>query len=698
MAYRIGVDIGGTFTDFALFDEAARRFAIHKQLTTPDDPSRAVLEGVTTLLDRASVAPGDVAAVVHGTTLVTNALIERKGAKTGMLVTEGFRSAVDIAGEHRYDLFDLRLRFPEPIVPRALRREIPERVHYSGAVRRPLACDRVLQAAAELVGQGIESLAICFLHSYVNPAHEAAAAAAVRAAHPALYVCTSSEVSPHIREYERWTTASVNAYSQPMVDRYLGRLEDGLAGLGIRGTLYIMGSNGGSLTTDAARRFPVRMLESGPAAGVLMSARHGGALGLDRLLSFDMGGTTAKGSLVEAAEPLRRYQLEVARMHEFKRGSGLPLRIPAIDMIEIGAGGGSIAGVDERGVVQVGPESAGAMPGPACYGRGGSRATLTDASLVLGYLDAGFFLGGDMALDRAAAERAVLADVGRPLGMTAGQAAWGIHETINESVARAFRVHATERGFDYRRSAMVAFGGSGPVNALRIARKLKIPRVVLPVGAGVMSAFGLLASPLSFEIVRSEPVFLSRLDGPALDRMLAPLIEETASYLRAGGTAERDIRLLRRLDMRYFGQGYEVEVALPDGVGGAALLQRLPALFAEAYERVFALSFLKEELEIVNWKVEARGPMPDFGERFELAGMTPRAEARKGGRMAWSAAAAGMVEHAVYDRYALQPGDAVAGPALIEENESTCVLGAGDRVTVDQRNNLVADLAEEQPA
>ena len=407
-----------------------------------------------------------------------------------------------------------------------------------------------------------------------------------------------------------------------------------------------------------------------------------------------MGGTTAKGSLVAAAEPLRRYHLEVARVHEFKRGSGLPLRIPAIDMIEIGAGGGSIAGVDTRGVVQVGPQSAGADPGPACYGRGGTRATLTDANLVLGFLDAGFFLGGDMRLDRDAAAAAIDRDVGQPLGMSTGAAAWGIHETINESVARAFRVHASERGFDYRRSAMVAFGGSGPVNAMRIARKLKIPRVILPVGAGVMSAFGLLASPRSFEIVRSDRVFLDRLDAAGLESRLAPLVDETSGYLRAAGTADADIRILRRLDMRYVGQGYEVEVALPEDLAGDALIARLPELFAAAYAEVFSMSFLQEKLEIVNWKVEARGPLPDLGERYELAGLDPGGTALKGARMAWSPEAGDYVEHPVYDRYALKPGDTVAGPAMIEENESTCVLGAGDRVTVDERYNLVARIGD----
>jgi len=698
MAYRVGVDIGGTFTDFALFDPGGRRFVVHKQLTTPEDPSLAVVDGVARLLAKGGVAVADVDTLAHGTTLVTNALIERKGARTGMLVTRGFLSVLDIGTEHRYDLFDLRLRFPEPVAPRRLRREVDERVHYTGRVRRPVDVAAAVAAARELVEEErIEALALCFLHSYAEPAHEAQVAAAVRQAFPGLYVSSSSEVFPFMREYERWTTTAVNAYTQPLVDRYVAHLEQGLERLGFRGTLSIMASNGGSMTPDAARRFPVRMLESGPAAGVLMSAVHGRALGLEHLLSFDMGGTTAKGSLIEHAEPLRRYRLEVARVHEFKRGSGLPLGIPAIDMIEIGAGGGSIAQVDERGVIQVGPESAGARPGPVCYGRGGERPTLTDANLALGYLDAGFFLGGEMPLDREAAERAIARHVAAPLDLPVDRAAWGIHEVINEAVARAFRVHASERGFDYRRCAMVAFGGSGPVNAFRIARKLKIPRVVLPVGAGVMSAFGLLASPRSFEIVRSDRVFLDRLSPEGLAERFRPLVEETSAYLRAAGEKAGDIRIVRRLDMRYTGQGYEVEVALPE-LDEAALLERLPRLFEEAYEKVFAMSFLEERMEVVNWKVEARGPLPELGDGFVLDAVSPGASARKGTRRAWFPEAGAYADTPVYDRYALKPGDSVAGPALIEENESTCVLGHGDRVTVDARLNLVGEIAVEGEA
>lgn len=694
MGYRLGVDIGGTFTDFALFDDDAGRMAVHKQLTTPRDPSKAVLEGTGRLLSREDVGIAAVTTVVHGTTLVTNSVIERKGAITGALVTRGHADVFDIALERRYDLYDLRLQFPAPLVPRALRRELSERLRYDGTAMRPLDDAEVRTALAELVADGVEAVAVCLMHSYADPTHEQRVKALAAAEFPGLYVSVSSEVSPFMREYERWNTAAMNAYTQPMFDRYLARLEEGFRSLGFAGNLYIMTSNGGTVTLATARRFPVRAMESGPAAGALMSAFHGRRLGLPNLLSFDMGGTTAKGALVRDGVPLKKYEMEVARIHGFRQGSGLPMRVPVIDMIEIGSGGGSLAGADERQVIRVGPQSAGADPGPACYGRGGTGASLTDANLVLGYLDPNFFLGGEMALDVPAAEAAIARRVGEPLHLEPLRAAWGIHETINEDVARAFRIHASERGFDYRGCSMVAFGGSGPLHALRIARKLKIPSVIFPVGAGVMSAFGLLVSPLSFEIVKSDRVRLSELTPEGLADRFRPLVAETSALLRQAGTAEADIRILRRLDMRYLGQGYEVEVVLPGDLDGAELLSRLPALFVRAYETVFAMSFLDEPLEVVNWKVEAVGPAP--GLRDERPPGRGSSEARKGTRRAFFPELDRYVDCPVYSRYALRPGDSLTGPAVVEENESTCVIGVGDRVEVDPHFNLIARIRHEE--
>ena len=697
MSYRIGVDIGGTFTDFALFDEAGGRMAVHKQLTTPADPSQAVLQGVSILLEQNAVAIDRIESLSHGTTLVTNAVIERKGAVTGMLVTAGFRDILDMGLEQRYDLFDLRLTFPEPLVPRNRRREVTERMRYDGEVMTELDLDGARSAVADLVdNDGIETLAICFLHSYANSVHEAAVAEVAAEAYPNLYISRSAEIFPNMREFERWTTTTMNAYTQPMFDRYLAGLETGLETLGFKGRIFIMTSSGGSLVPEAARRFPVRALESGPAAGALMSAHHGRTLDLPDLLSFDMGGTTAKGALVRNFVPLKKFDLEVARVHDFKRGSGLPVKLPVIDMIEIGAGGGSLAEVDERGLIRVGPESAGADPGPACYGLGGERATLTDANIVLGYLDPGFFLGGDMSLDVGASEAAIRKHVAEPLGLDLARAAWGIHEIINEDVARAFRIHASERGFDYRSSSMVAFGGSGPVHALAIARKLKIPRVIFPIGAGVMSALGLLVSPLSFELARSNRVFVEDLEAAGFADLFEPLIQEATGFLHRAGLVDNAIQITHRLDMRYQGQGYEIEVTLPDD-DLAGHFGQLDNLFREKYAEVFSETFLDEPLEIVNWKVEAVGPEATLSEGYGIAGHEYPGgggvtDAQKGTRRAYFADVE--AECAVYDRYALPVGAVIEGPAMVEERESTCVIGPGDRTVVDPQLNLVAELSE----
>ncbi len=688
--YRIGVDIGGTFTDFALSSATGGRMAIHKRLTTPHDPSEAVLAGVATLIADNRVDIGDISDIVHGTTLVTNAVIERRGAVTGMLVTAGFGDIMDMGPERRYDLFDLRIKYPPPLVPRRLRIEVVERVRYDGSIEQPLDEAAVRAAAQKFRALGVEAVAVCFLHSYLNPEPEARAAAILREAAPEITVSTSADVFPNMREFERWTTTTLNAFTQPMFDRYVKRLEDGLTGAGFKGRLYIMGSSGGTLTTDAARRYPVRALESGPAAGALMSAHHGRALELPNLLSFDMGGTTAKGALVKDGQAVKKYFMEVARVHEFRQGSGLPVRIPVIDMIEIGAGGGSIAEVDARGLLRVGPRSAGAMPGPACYSQGGTKPTLTDANLVLGYLDANFFLGGKMKLDKTAAENAIAEHVGKPLKLETLRAAWGIHDIICEDVARAFRIHATERGFDYRNSSMVAFGGSGPLHALSVARKLKIPRVILPVGAGVMSALGLLVSPLAFEVARSRRIHVADIDAADFASTFAALQNEASGYLKRAGVPDSDIRIVRHLDMRYQGQGHEIEITLPATNDVAATFADLGELFGSAYEKTYGLR-LDEPTEIVNWKIEAVAPTPSIAEGH--GGTTAAARAQKGTRQAYDPAVNGLAAWPVYDRYALAPGAVVKGPALIEEHESTCVIGAGDSVTVDSHFNLIAELS-----
>mgnify|MGYP002725596045 CR=1 FL=1 len=681
MAYRLGIDIGGTFTDFALFDEDGGTFAIHKQLTTPDDPSRAVLEGTATLLARHSLDLSTVMEIVHGTTLVTNAVIERKGARTGLLTTRGFRDILDMRQEKRYDVFDLRLVFPDPLVPRRLRREVDERCHYDGTVEVPLDLDGARATLRDLVeAQGIGSLAICLLHGYANPAHERALGEMAAAAYPDLNISLSSEVCPEWREFERFTTTCINAFTQPMFDQYLRRLQAGLVELGFSGQLFVMSSSGGTLTPETARRFPARVIESGPAAGAQMSAFHGRALNRPELLSFDMGGTTAKGALIRGGAAIKVYHQEIARVHDFKAGSGLPVKSPVIDMIEIGAGGGSIAQLDVRGTIQVGPQSAGADPGPACYGLGGSAATLTDANLVLGYLDPDFFLGGEMSLDKAASEQVIDDNVAAPLELSLARAAWGIHEIVDEDVARAFRIHASERGFDYRGSAMIAFGGSGPAHAMGVARKLGIPTVIFPAAAGVMSALGLLASPLTFEVARTRQVFVDDLTAEDFAAALAALEEQARAPLAA---TEAKLNISRRLDMRYHGQGHEIEVTLPTG----AKIEALPEIFRAHYTAIHGAALLDAPLAITTWKVEASAAPP------ELATASPGTQdstAPKGERQAYFGE--DYTATPVYDRYGLGVGAVIEGPALIEERESTVVIGPGDRVEVDQHGNLVAEL------
>jgi len=693
MAYKLAVDIGGTFTDFALVDEDGKEVAIYKQLTTPHDPSACVLEGAQRLLGEQGVSFSQVKTITHGTTLVTNAVIERKGARAAMLTTRGFRDILDIANERRYDLFDLRLVFPQPLVPRSLRLEVTERISYTGEILQTLDMEHVSRLLGELNEKHrIESLAICLLHSYINNEHEQRIKAFIRENFSGIYVSASADVFPFMREYDRFTTTTVNAYVQPVVDRYLERLEKGFEEKGFGGKLFIMTSSGGVVTPGTARRFPVRMLESGPAAGVLMSAYVGGKLNLPNMLSYDMGGTTAKGCLIREGAPRKEYQMEVARVHEFKQGSGLPLKTPVIDMIEIGAGGGSIAEVDERGLIKVGPRSAGADPGPACYGLDGNQPTLTDANLVLGYLDPDFFVGGRMTLNLEASQRVIMENIAIPLDLGLVEAAWGIHEIINEDCARAFRIHASERGVDYRNCSMVAFGGSGPVHALRISRKLKIPRVLFPFGAGVFSAFGLLVSPLSFDSIRSHRIFYDELTPELLSEIFQPLVVEASGFLRQAGLEDDDIHIVRRLDMRYLGQGFEIEVALPGSPDPRELIPGIQDLFVTEYKKKYAVSLIEEPLEIVNWKVESTGRPPEVGGEYRPDEISASEKTLKGHRRVYFPEVQDYLDSPVYDRYALQPGTQLEGPAVVEEEESTCIIGVGDTVTVDAHYNLVAEI------
>ncbi len=679
---RLGFDIGGTFTDFVLSDPATGALRLHKRLTTPDDPAVGALAGLRHIVAEAGAAFTDVADIVHGTTLVTNAVIERRGARLGLITTAGFRDVLEAGTEQRYDIYDLFLRFPAPLVPRHRRLEVTERIDRDGRVLTPLDREGVRQAARALQADGVQAVAICFLHAYREPKHEQEAAAIVAAELPGIAVSVSSAVVAEIGEYARCVTTCANAYVQPLMATYLHRLEQELRHAGFGGALRLMHSAGGLLSVAAARELPIRLLESGPAGGARAAALLGARAGHADLLAFDMGGTTAKACLIEDGQAQVAPMLEAGREQRFKKGSGLPIKAATVDMIEIGAGGGSIAAIDEVGLLRVGPHSAGAAPGPACYGQGGSQPTVTDANLVLGYYDPAFFLGGTMALDAAAA-RAALARVADPLGLSVEQAAWGIHKVVVESMADAARVYLVERGRDPRRYAMVGFGGAGPAHAAEVARALGMAEVMVPPASGAASALGFLAAPLSASRVRSLPMRLAPgLDLAAVEAALQALEAEARAELASGGVTS-GVTVQRMADMRLVGQMHEIAVELP-----AAALTRdsLPALtraFTTAYTARYAALQPGGAVEAVNLRVTLTGPIPSVS--LSEQGASGGA-ARKGERLAWFGD--GSVTATVYDRYALRDGSVVHGPAIVEEREATTVIAPGDVLRVDAAGNL----------
>lgn len=684
--YRLGFDIGGTFTDFVLLDAATGGITLYKCLTTPADPAEGALSGIRAITAQAGIAAADLSEVLHGTTLVTNALIERRGATTGLLTTRGFRDVLELGIEQRYDIYDLFLKFPDPIVPRRRRIEITERVTHDGQTIAPLDAAEVRAAGARLVAEGCTAIAICFLHAYANPAHERAAAAVLREAFPQLAISLSSEVAPEIREYERSVTTCANAFVQPLMDRYVGKLLRELDALGFAGTLRLMQSDGGLCAPEVARALPIRLLESGPAGGALATVLFARAAGLPDALAFDMGGTTAKACLIEHGRAEVAPMMEAARVHRFKRGSGLPIRAPVVDMIEIGAGGGSIAGVDETGLIKVGPHSAGADPGPACYGRSGQEATVTDANLLLGYYDPGFFLGGTMSLDRAAAE-AALGRLGAALGLTAMEAAWGVHAVVCEAMAGAARVHLVEKGRDPRGYAMVAFGGAGPAHAVRVARILGIRDVLVPPASGAASALGFLAAPLAFETSRSLIAPLgATADFAAITAALDTLEAEAREKLRAAGVADAAMRVERSAEMRLVGQLHQIAVPLPDGAIDATRLPEIREGFVETYQRLYTRVVEGAEIELLSLRVRVLGPEPEITVSGAVGAAAGEGASLKGSRTAWFDGV--RHEAPVHDRYRLKPGDRVQGPAIIEEREATTIIAPGDTLTVDAVLNL----------
>jgi 5-oxoprolinase (ATP-hydrolysing) len=686
----IGCDIGGTFTDLLMIDEATGNAYVEKVLTTPDDPSRAIEDGLRSLDTMLPGAAAGAELLVHGTTLVINAVIERKGARTGLITTRGFRDVLEIGREKRYDGNDLQIRFPDPLVPRPLRLEVDERVHTSGRVLTPLDESSVEAAVRELLAQGAQSIAVCLINAFANPDHELRIGEIVERMAPNIPVTLSHQVLRELKEYERTTTTAINAYARPVVDKYLQRLDGRLQKLDFRGEFLLMQSSGGINSAAMARQFPVQIIESGPAAGMIGAAHYARLAGFSKVLAFDMGGTTAKMCLVIDGRVGRVNELEVDRVHRFKRGSGIPVRVPVVDLMEIGAGGGSIAKVSAKGTMEVGPESASAVPGPASYGQGGTEPTVSDADLVLGYLNPAYFLGGRMTLDRDKAAHAIEIKLGIPLGLSTETAAWGIHGLVNENMASAAKVYVAEKGESPSSCAVVAFGGAGPVHAYDLARRIGAQTVVIPPRAGVASAFGMLIAPASYDTVRTHRVRARKAEGHALGQMYAQMeLEARAGLPRSVDPAS--VWFERIAEVRYVGQGYDVPVPLT-----AELLQAQPfeavlrRAFNEVYLKLYGRVFEDLELEIMNLRVTAYAPGKTFADAAPApanGSITPAAR-----RPAWCPLAERYVEHAVYHRAGLHTGAEVHGPAIVEEPESTTIVGAGASLKVDSSGSLVVTL------
>ena len=683
---KLSADIGGTFTDIVL-EKGDQRWT-SKVLTTPRAPEQAVVAGTRALLEKAGLGFADLALFVHGTTLATNALIERKGARTALIATDGFRDILQIADEGRYDQYDLDIEKPEPLVPRSRRYTVPERVDVNGAVRIALDEGAVRRVAASLRDEGVASVAVAFLHAYVNGTHERRVRDILAEECPGLWITLSSEVAPEIREYERTSTAVANAYVQPLMAGYLGRLRDAFAREGSTAPIHLMTSGGSLASLDAASRFPIRLVESGPAGGAILAARIAAERGERRVLSFDMGGTTAKICLIEDYEPLKSRSFEVDRSARFLKGSGLPVRIPVIEMIEIGAGGGSLARIDGLKRITVGPQSAGSEPGPACYDRGGTIPTVTDADLALGKIDPTSFAGGTIALSENAAARAIDEAIGRPLGLTTGVAAYGVVEIVDENMANAARVHAVERGLAVRDHVLVAFGGAAPLHASRLAEKLAINRVIVPADAGVGSAIGFLRAPAAYEIVRSRYMRLDRFDPAAANTLLAGMYDEALALTRSAA-GERPVAATRSAYMRYLGQGHEIAVALPEGDLGAADAEILRARFEEEYRRLFERHIPNAVIEVLTWAV-AVGTIEDEVPRL-IPSNPASGPAPVGTRPVLLGRDAEPVEVPVYARADLGPGATVAGPALVVEPGTSTFVSASFSASVDSGGALVLD-------
>ena len=691
--FLLGCDVGGTFTDFVIINDYTGEFRVEKVLTTPDDPAVAIFEGFKNLDKLDSVTMAGVLTIVHGTTLVVNALIERKGSKTALLTTRGFRDVLEMRKELRYDVYDLQIEFPAPLVPRYLRKEVTERMSAGGLIIKPLDIVELEKILKEILHDGVASIAVSFLHSYANPEHEEMAGKYISAKVHGIEVSLSADVLPQINEYERTSTTVANAYVKPKVKAYLEQLDHGLKNNSFEGKLYVMQSSGGVIGVETAKEFPIRILESGPAGGVAAARWWATLCGIDDMLCFDMGGTTAKLCALSHGGTTTTSGYEAARMYRFKKGSGFAIGVPVLDLLEIGAGGGSIARIDRLGLVKVGPDSAGAKPGPVCYGTGGREPTVTDADLTLGYLDPHHFLGGTMPLYQEAAEQAILTTIAQKLEMKLAEAAYGIHDVVNENMAAAARLHMAERGVDPSDLPLFVYGGAGPVHAYGLARKIGNQMIIVPKAAGVLSALGLLVANISMDVAKTYKVQIRLLEIENLEITYREL-EQTARTLLPQLETRGQIVFHRALQMHYAGQGYEVDVDLPGSETGSKNRSKVNAktildLFNTVYKRMYGRIYNDVPVEIINLRVVAE-IIPDS--KFSLPHLNKTGRdvqlAIKGSRNAFFPENGGYIQCPVYDRDKLEPDHSFAGPAIIEERESTTIVGSDAKVEVDAIGTL----------
>lgn len=689
--YRLGCDIGGTFTDFVLLNDRTGEIKIYKCLTTPKDPSDAVEHGIRQMETRTLGFVEKLDEVIHGTTLVINSIIERKGARTGLITTKGFRDVLEIGRGIRYAPYDVFAEFPKPLIPRHLRFEADERIRSDGSVLKPLNAEEAEQVVRRLFEMGVESIAVCLINSFENPIHELMFKEIIEKKAPGVSVSVSYRVLPQIKEYERTSTTVTNAYVKPLTGRYLSRLAARLESIGSKGKLFIMLSSGGVTSVETAAEFPVRIIESGPTAAVIAGQYYGKLFNVSEMFCFDMGGTTAKSCLIQKGVAGVVPTFEVGRVQRFMKGSGLTIQVPVVDLMEIGAGGGSIAKVSRMGTLQVGPESSGAEPGPICYARGGTDPCVTDADLLLGYLDENYFLGGEMKLDKEAARRGVEEKIARPLGVSFIQAVWGIHDLINETMAAAAKTHIAEKGGNPKIVTIVAFGGAGPVHAYGLCKKLGAPRLLVPPNAGVGSALGFFTAPRAFDLLRSHKVSLGAANFNEIEEIFKELEAEATEILKKEAS-EKEIRFERSLDMRFVGQGSETHVPLAERDFAKIKKEGVRRRFDEVYERLYGRTYPESEVEFINFRVRASLPERLLQLPKLQKGGRSLAEAIKCQRKAYSSMARDFIPYTVYDRYKLFPNAKLKGPAIIEEKESTVIVGEDASVSIDDFGFLWIDI------